>query len=125
MTQRFQYLLLLSIAALVAACGSTQQAAQPTAVASPASPTIAAPTPTRPTAVPTPGPREYANPVIRQDYPDPDALKVGDTYYVYATNFGSTNIQAAKSSDLVHWQMLSDALPFLPAWAQPGLTWAP
>ncbi len=75
--------------------------------------------------MPTPGPGQYANPVIDQDFPDPDALKVGDTYYAYATNFGSQNIQAAKSLDLVNWTAIGDALPFLPDWAAPGFTWAP
>jgi beta-xylosidase len=65
------------------------------------------------------------NPVINQDFPDPDSLRVADTYYVYATNSSSQNIQAAKSADLVHWQILKDALPNLPAWAEKGNTWAP
>ena len=74
---------------------------------------------------PTLGPGMFRNPVINQDFPDPDSLKVGDTYYAYATNAGSINIQAAKSTDLVHWQLLRDALPVLPAWSQPNNTWAP
>ena len=76
-------------------------------------------------AAATPGPGEFANPVIDQDFADPGALKVGDTYYAYATNFGSTNVQVARSKDLVHWEMLNDALPILPAWASPNNTWAP
>lgn len=74
----------------------------------------------------TPGPGEFANPVIDQDFADPDVLKVGDTYYAYATNAGTSNIQAAKSTDLVQWTMLSDALPVIPLWTRPGLFfWAP
>ncbi|HZB96473.1 MAG TPA: glycoside hydrolase family 43 protein, partial [Herpetosiphonaceae bacterium] len=76
-------------------------------------------------AAATPGPGEFANPVIDQDFADPGALRVGDTYYAYATNFGSTNVQVARSKDLVHWEMLNDALPILPAWASPNNTWAP
>ena len=33
--------------------------------------------------------------------------------------------QIARSADLVHWERLPDALPRLPVWARPGLTWAP
>jgi beta-xylosidase len=123
----------LVAALLLTACGGSQPAGTTASAPTPApaatqqvAPT-AAPAPTRagPTAVPTPGPGQYANPVINQDFPDPDSLKVGDTYYAYATNFGSQNIQAAKSTDLVSWTALGDALPFLPDWAQPGFTWAP
>jgi arabinan endo-1,5-alpha-L-arabinosidase len=114
----------LLLALLLAACGATQQAAAPTPASQPVPTSLPAPT-IGPTAIPTPAPGEFANPVISQDFPDPDVLKVGATYYAYATNFGSQNIQAAKSDDLVSWQILSDALPFLPDWAVPGYTWAP
>jgi beta-xylosidase len=67
--------------------------------------------------------------VIRQDFPDPDLLKVGDTYYAYATgNFDAKiSIQTARSNDLVHWEILPDALPNFAPWAEPdpGLVWAP
>lgn len=77
---------------------------------------------------PTPTPSTgYSNPVIDWDFPDPDVLRVGDTYYAYATNSGGVNIQVARSTDLVHWEMLPDALPRLPAWAVQdfGFAWAP
>jgi beta-xylosidase len=67
----------------------------------------------------------FVNPLINQDFPDPDSLKVGDTYYVYATNTRSANIPVAQSTDLVHWRLLGDALPVLPPWAEAGNTWAP
>jgi len=76
-------------------------------------------------AKPTPGPDEFVNPVLNQDFPDPDVLKVGDTYYAYATNSGGTNIQTATSTDLVSWQPIGEALPALPGWAEGGFTWAP
>jgi beta-xylosidase len=67
-------------------------------------------------------------PVLDADFPDPDVMKAGDTYYAYATQrtgpFG--NLQLATSKDLVSWQLAStDPLPQLPAWATPGRTWAP
>ncbi len=113
----------IMLALLLARCGARQQAAGPTRA-----PATSAPAPTSgPTPIPTPGPNEFVNPVIDQDFPDPDLLKVGDTYYAFATNSGNKNIQVAKSADLVTWQMLDDALPQRPKWASEtfGLIWAP
>ena len=67
----------------------------------------------------------FQNPVIARDFPDPDVLRVGDTYYAYATNSNGANVQVARSRDLVTWTALADALPQLPAWAKAGRTWAP
>ncbi len=113
---------------LLAACGSSQQASSPTmAPVTAALPTAQPKATAGPAPMPTPGPNEFTNPVIDQKFPDPDILKVGDTYYAYATNANSMHIQTAKSSDLVQWSMLGDALPKLPSWAKStfGLTWAP
>ncbi len=76
------------------------------------------------TPTPTPPPGTYINPVLNRDFPDPDVLQVGDVFYAYATNSGETNIQAARSTDLVTWEMLPDALPHLPAWAAQDFGWA-
>ncbi len=63
---------------------------------------------------------------IDQDFPDPDVLRVGDTYYAYATNSHAANVQVATSTDLKSWTVSpTDALPVLPAWTAPGKTWAP
>ncbi|HUC03748.1 MAG TPA: glycoside hydrolase family 43 protein [Acidimicrobiales bacterium] len=59
------------------------------------------------------------------DFPDPFVLRVGSTYYAYATNSVGGNIQIIESPDLVNWTAVGDALPSLPAWAVPGGTWAP
>jgi arabinan endo-1,5-alpha-L-arabinosidase len=117
----------LVVALLLSACGNTYGSAQPgAATAVGEASAIPAATIVR-TPLPTPGPNEFTNPVIDQDFPDPDLLKVGDTYYAYATNSGDKNIQVAKSADLVTWQMLDDALPQRPKWASEtfGLIWAP
>lgn len=117
------------LALVLTACGAQPAAQQPTAVPQPtAAPQPTAPPPTAgPTTIPTPGPGEFANPVIDQDFADPDVLKVGDTYYAYATNSGGRNIQVARSADLVAWEILDDALPLQPDWAALnfGLIWAP
>jgi beta-xylosidase len=66
------------------------------------------------------------NPVLDEDFPDPDVLEVDGTYYAYATNTATANVQVATSTDLETWEPLeADALPVLPAWVIPGKTWAP
>ena len=67
----------------------------------------------------------YINPVYNADFPDPFVMRVGSSYYAYATNGGGATVQILQSSDLVNWQALSDAFGNLPAWATPGWTWAP
>lgn len=59
------------------------------------------------------------------DFADPFVLRVGSTYFGYATNLGPANVQVMTSEDLVRWTSIGDALPDLPAWAQRGWTWAP
>lgn len=132
---------------LLAGCGRDPQTAQapsaiPTAIAAATVPaaTIAptnAPTaapaatalPTVPVPTATLAPDQYVNPLIGQDFPDPDALKVGDMYYVYATGNGEAevSVQVARSADLVTWQLLPDAMPVFAPWAEEehGLVWAP
>ena len=67
-------------------------------------------------------PTTYANPVLDADFPDPAVLKAPDGfYYAYGTQGGGEgsmrNIQVARSSDLVRWELVGDALPEKPAWA--------
>lgn len=64
-------------------------------------------------------------PVYPYDFPDPDVIDAGGTYYAYGTNSASGNIQILQSTDLTQWTLLGDALPRLPAWAKFGDTWAP
>lgn len=78
-----------------------------------------------------PGPTEYANPVIGTDFADPTVLRAVDGWwYAYSTEQLTTermaNIQAARSRDLVRWELLPDALPTKPPWAQTTRDfWAP
>jgi Glycosyl hydrolases family 43 len=80
----------------------------------------------RPAATTGP-PLTFTNPVLDGNFADPSLLKVGDLWYAYATGDLVSNLQVARSRDLVHWERLDDALPELPAWSalQKGLTWAP
>jgi arabinan endo-1,5-alpha-L-arabinosidase len=72
---------------------------------------------------------KYINPVYKADFADPTVIMGHDGwFYAYATNTSVDdafyNIQVAKSSDLVHWQLVGDALPVKPVWADKDF-WAP
>ena len=64
-------------------------------------------------------------PVDPRDFADPFVLRVGSTYFGYATNMGPLNVQVMTSPDLRTWEGLGDALPRLPPWTERGWTWAP
>lgn len=117
------------VSALYACAGAATPSPAPSVPPATNVPPTSTVVPTRvgPTPTPTLAPNQFVNPVLNVDFPDPDVLQVGETYYAYATNSGPTNIQMAKSNDLVKWQYLGGALPALPLWAKPqaGLTWAP
>ncbi|HEV3465306.1 MAG TPA: glycoside hydrolase family 43 protein [Actinomycetota bacterium] len=104
-------LLALALALAVAGCGG-EDAGNGAGRAAPAN---------------APPPARFTNPVLEGNFADPHLLKVGDTWYAYATGDLIVNLQVARSADLVHWERLDDALPELPAWSvlQKGLTWAP
>lgn len=56
----------------------------------------------------------YNNPVIHADYSDPDALRVGDDYYMTASSFTQVpGLPILHSRDLVNWQLIGHALPRL------------
>lgn len=61
------------------------------------------------------------------DFPDPQLVADGATWYAFATNSGNRNVQVARSTDLQRWERLPDALPQRGAWAAalPGTVWAP
>lgn len=53
----------------------------------------------------------YTNPVIAADFPDPDVILVGDTYYMVSTTmFVFPGVTILKSSDLVNWEYCSNAV---------------
>lgn len=54
----------------------------------------------------------YTNPLIAADFPDPDAIQVGDTYYMVTTTmFVFPGVTVVKSKDLVNWEYCSNAVP--------------
>jgi len=54
----------------------------------------------------------YTNPVIFADFPDPDVIQVGDTYYMVTTTmFIFPGVTVLKSHDLVNWEYCSNAVP--------------
>ena len=56
----------------------------------------------------------YTNPVLPLDYSDPDAIRVGDAYYMTASSFNHVpGLPILKSYDLVHWQLIGHALTSL------------
>jgi hypothetical protein len=59
------------------------------------------------------------------DFPDPDVVLFGHTYYAYATNSVAGNIQIISSADHTQWTSVGNALPALPSWATAHQTWAP
>lgn len=59
------------------------------------------------------------------DFADPSVMRVGSTYYAYATNSVGGNIQIIESTNLTHWTAVGSALPTLPPWANADYTWAP
>ncbi|GAM86350.1 hypothetical protein ANO11243_043640 [Dothideomycetidae sp. 11243] len=76
------------------------------------------------------------NPVIYANFPDPGLIKVGGTWYAFASRTigSSVHIQIASSPDFKTWNVVNntdgsqrDALPVLPAWVNQTNwgTWAP
>nr|WP_042191069.1 family 43 glycosylhydrolase [Kibdelosporangium sp. MJ126-NF4]CEL19823.1 glycoside hydrolase, family 43 [Kibdelosporangium sp. MJ126-NF4]CTQ97048.1 glycoside hydrolase, family 43 [Kibdelosporangium sp. MJ126-NF4] len=64
--------------------------------------------------------------VINTDFPDPDVLQVGGTYYAYSTSSAAGRVQVASApSPSGPWTVRGDALPTRPAWAGNGGFWAP
>lgn len=53
----------------------------------------------------------YKNPVINADYSDPDAIRVGDDFYMIASSFDAIpGLPILHSRDLVNWKIIGHAL---------------
>ncbi|HEX6848524.1 MAG TPA: glycoside hydrolase 43 family protein [Chitinophagaceae bacterium] len=74
----------------------------------------------------------YKNPIINADYSDPDAIRVGDDYYMVSSSFNHIpGLPILHSKDLVNWKIIGHALKKQPPydvydWVQHGAgVWAP
>lgn len=60
------------------------------------------------------GDGSYRNPVLHADYSDPDVVRVGEDYYLTSSSFNAApGLPILHSRDLVHWRIVSHALPRL------------
>ncbi|HEY5801098.1 MAG TPA: glycoside hydrolase 43 family protein, partial [Burkholderiaceae bacterium] len=72
------------------------------------------PLPARAPWSPDLGNGRYRNPVLHADYSDPDAIRVGSTYYMVSSSFANTpGLPLLTSQDLVNWELVGHALPRL------------
>ena len=49
----------------------------------------------------------YANPILNADYSDPDVIRVGEKYYMVASDFHFMGMQVLESEDMVNWKLIS------------------
>jgi beta-xylosidase len=88
----------LALALLLSACGATARA-QPARPKSHESPLVWSP---------DNGDGTYKNPIIFADYSDPDALRVGDDFYMTASSFNAApGLPVLHSKDLVNWRIIA------------------
>lgn len=74
----------------------------------------------------------YKNPVLHADYSDPDAIRVGDDFYLTASSFNAApGVPILHSKDLVNWRLVNYVFarqPPVDVFAKPqhgGGVWAP
>jgi beta-xylosidase len=74
----------------------------------------------------------YSNPIIHADYSDPDAIRVGEDYYLVASSFNCIpGLPILHSKDLVNWTLINHALKKQPPFdvhdkaQHGGGVWAP
>lgn len=61
------------------------------------------------------GNNQYKNPVLYTDYSDPDAIRVGEDYFMIASSFcNSPGLPLLHSKDLVNWKLVNYILDELP-----------
>ncbi|MFT3825385.1 MAG: glycoside hydrolase 43 family protein [Chitinophagaceae bacterium] len=57
----------------------------------------------------------FRNPVLHADYSDPDAIRVGDDYYLVSSSFEDIpGLPVLHSKDLVNWRIIGHAVKRLP-----------
>ncbi|TLS51799.1 glycoside hydrolase [Paenibacillus antri] len=57
----------------------------------------------------------FANPILHADYSDPDAIRVGEDFYMTASSFGHIpGLPILHSKDLINWRLIHHAIPHMP-----------
>ncbi|MFT3828419.1 MAG: glycoside hydrolase 43 family protein [Opitutaceae bacterium] len=56
----------------------------------------------------------FRNPILPADFSDPDVIRVGDDFYLVASEFHFMGIQVLHSRDLVNWRVLTRVFDRLP-----------
>ncbi len=109
---------------LFAGCNKSMPAAAPESVSPQAS--------MQPLSWGDQGDGTYKNPILNSDYSDPDIIRVGDDFYLVASDFHFVGIQVLHSKDLVNWEVINQVfnrLPMSPKYDQNAGygqgTWAP
>ena len=73
----------------------------------------------------------YRNPVLNADFSDPDVIRVGEKYYMVASDFHFIGMQVLESDDMVNWRYISQIYHRFdePGWDEnahyAGGSWAP
>jgi beta-xylosidase len=74
----------------------------------------------------------YRNPILHADYSDPDAIRIGEDYYLTASSFNAVpGLPILHSKDLVNWELIGHVYavqPPLDVYSKPGHgngAWAP
>ncbi len=74
----------------------------------------------------------YINPILNADYSDPDAIRVGEDYYMVCSEFHFMGMPVLHSKDLVNWTIIGriyDKFKFAPEYdtneRYAGGSWAP
>ena len=73
----------------------------------------------------------YINPVLNADFSDPDVIRVGEKYYMVASDFHFLGMQVLESDDMVNWRYISQIYSRFdePGWDSnahyAGGSWAP
>ncbi|MBP5258833.1 MAG: family 43 glycosylhydrolase [Prevotella sp.] len=73
----------------------------------------------------------YINPVLNIDFSDPDVIRVGEHYYMVASDFHFLGMQVLESDDMVNWRYISQVYRRFdePGWDAnkhyAGGSWAP
>jgi len=45
----------------------------------------------------------YVNPILNADFSDPDVIRVGEKFYMVASDFHFMGMQVLESDDMVNW----------------------